>query len=328
LFWATAFLTPFFEVFDMLLLVSIVKYRSTVIKLLMLGLVTFTLSALTNVIAEARQCGLSSSSPQVDGVAQKMNLTTYVANLFDEIQCDWESRVFSKEPVLETTRLKLQVSPTGEMTGESVLPSGGTLPSAFLQQFIKRQRPENWVLPGAGKSPQSLELLVNMRPDQMTLQGYKLVETDSAEPLVSYSPNITPQASEPVSLLYVRAFPPGKAPGAVATGKGTSPVLSETEMTDYVETVRKQVLSNWRLELEEPFQTVVANMMIDRDGRLLGVNMVSSSGNRMIDKAVLNAISTAGPFPTVPRSVESLPVSIHYVFEPSTSTSSATDSAE
>lgn len=87
-------------------------------------------------------------------------------------------------------------------------------------------------------------------------------------------------------------------------------------MTHYVSSVQEQIKQNWRLAPDYAFQRTSALLTIDRDGTLLGVQLKHSSGDATVDRAALNAISTAGPFPPAPANVPSLPILIEYLFEP------------
>jgi TonB family protein len=116
------------------------------------------------------------------------------------------------------------------------------------------------------------------------------------------------------SLFYMSAQAP-------ITGRvsWTSPELqtdSEQSMLQYVDQIQSRIQQNWRLpEGVTSSERAVALLMIDRDGSLLSATLKQSSGNKLVDKAALQAIFGSAPFARVPVDAPSLPVEIEYVFE-------------
>lgn len=263
-------------------------------------------------VSFAKLCGVPTSAS-----AQNSDLSTYVSNLFDELQCHWEAQVFEGNEPIQDTTVKLRISPDGKMTEQSVQVIGSSAQNPFTESFIHSQRQTSWAIPGI--SPQELEVTVKVTPTHIKMLEYNLIDTKTQkeDALISYSPSIAPQAPEAVSLLYIRSFPPGTAPSSAQSGSTSqSTGYPNADIENYIETIKSQIASNWRLVLEKPFKKVITNLMIDRDGKLLSLNIVRSSGSRDIDKAALATIQNAGPFPEVPTSIQSLPLTIDYIFEP------------
>lgn len=119
-------------------------------------------------------------------------------------------------------------------------------------------------------------------------------------------------------MFYTRAMPstPGRVWDTPESRALSTHATDEAAMADYVQQVQDQIRRNWKLPQEYNFQRTVAMLMIDRDGTLLGAHLTQASGDKTVDKAALQAITTAGPFPVAPANVPSLPVTIEYVFEP------------
>lgn len=234
----------------------------------------------------------------------------YVASVFDKLQSHWETQAYDQ-------RLSANSVLTFTLTGDGNLLSShldAAMPASEGGQsvltFLKNNAPFGHF--PAGLSGSQLELKVKLTPGSLQMLGYQIVnKADSKEQLVTYaSPSV---AAQPVSLFYARAVP--VTPGKVWDQPETQ-TDDEKAMANYVSLVQDQIRQNWRLAQDYKFERTVAMVMIDRDGSLLSAQLKQSSGDKVVDKAALNAIMTAGPFPKAPANVQSLPVTIEYVFDP------------
>ena len=86
--------------------------------------------------------------------------------------------------------------------------------------------------------------------------------------------------------------------------KGTGLVgVERLEYTNYKDVLHTAILEDWELPkwlLESDFQAVV-EIKIDHDGNLIYKNLVQSSGNKIYDEKVMEAINSAAPFDSPPN---------------------------
>lgn len=235
---------------------------------------------------------------------------TYVAGVFDRLQSYWEQQAYDQH-LDGNVPLTLVLDENG---AAQVRHPGGASEATVTESA--RRAAEFIRTSGAfGSFPASLagsrlECAIRLTPDSLHLLSYQIVEKQKAEPVISYA---GPSVAQPVSLFYARALP--VTPGIVQD-QPDARRDDETEMRQYVTQVQEQIRKNWRLADDYRFSRTVAVLMIDRDGALLSAQIKRSSGDKVVDKAALNAIYTAGSFPPVPSGVQSLPVTIEYIFEP------------
>jgi TonB family protein len=232
----------------------------------------------------------------------------YVSSVFDKLQSHWETQAYD-------TRLQANSLLTFTLSEDGTLLStqldGGQTGNDSSQNvvaFLKQNAPFAH-FPSTLTGSQ-LEFKVKLAPGSLQMLGYQIVEKNVNNQVVSYA---APSAAQPVSLFYARALP--VTPGKV-WDKPEAQSEEDKNMAAYVNEVQEQIRKNWRLAEDYKFEQTVALVMIDRDGSLLSAQLKKSSGDKLVDKAALNAVMTAGPFPKVPANVQSLPVMIEYVFEP------------
>lgn len=234
--------------------------------------------------------------------------TTYVASVFDKMQHHWEEQAYENR-LTANSLLTFILNEDGTLTASHVdANAAGQVAAQELVDFLKKNAP-------FGQFPSNLtgsqlEFKVKLTPGSLQMLGYQIVERKMNDPVVTYA---SPTATQPVSLFYARALP--VTPGKV-WDKPDTQTDDEKSMADYVSQVQEQICKNWRLAEDYKFNRTVAMLMIDRDGSLLGAQLKQSSGDKIVDKAALNAIYTAGPFPKAPANVQSLPVMIEYIFDP------------
>jgi TonB family protein len=231
----------------------------------------------------------------------------YVAAVFDKMQHYWEQQAYENR-LSANSLLTFTLAEDG-----SLINSHADAPNQQSVQelvgFLKKNAP-------FGKFPShtvgsQLEFKVKLTPGSLQMLGYQIVDKQEREPLVTYA---SPVPAQPVSLFYARALP--VTPGKVWADKPDTQTSEEASMANYVAEVQEQIRRNWRLAEDYHFNRTVAMLMIDRDGTLLCAHLKQSSGDKIVDKAALNAIYTAGPFPKAPANVKSLPVMIEYIFDP------------
>lgn len=234
----------------------------------------------------------------------------YVSRVFSKLQSHWEPAAY--EQMVSNTLLTF------------VLNEDGTIASTKLQgtendhgtgeralSYIRQQAP-------FGRFPDTLqgsqlEFKFKIAPESLQMVSYQVVPPQKREAVVKYNEPIN-GAAMGASLFYMSAQAP-------ITGRvsWTSPELqtdSEQSMLQYVDQIQSRIQQNWRLpEGVTSSERAVALLMIDRDGSLLSATLKQSSGNKLVDKAALQAIFGSAPFARVPVDAPSLPVEIEYVFE-------------
>jgi len=132
-----------------------------------------------------------------------------------------------------------------------------------------------------------------------------------------------PRASDKELPQVARALPPTPAPPVAPTTptaaetpptpapslgqrtgstQGTGPVTvtaSDFPFAYYLRAVQNKIAARWD-QLAQPGRQPIAVFTIDRDGRVSGVAIDTSSGNSYYDRNALRAINDAVPFPPLP----------------------------
>jgi TonB family protein len=228
----------------------------------------------------------------------------YVAHVFDKLQGHWETQALDNT-IPGDNVLTFTLNENGSLLSSHV---DGVQSTQAVQDFLKQNAPFG-PFPSGLKGSQ-LSFKIKLTSGSIQMLSYQVLDRSQSEPTIAYAASAVAQ---PASMFYTRVLP--VTPGKV-WDKQDARSTDESAMTSYVEQVQQQIRQNWRLAQDYTFKRTVAQLMIDRDGTLLGAQLTQSSGDKTVDRAALNAITTAGRFPTVPASAPSLPVTIEYVFEP------------
>jgi TonB family protein len=230
----------------------------------------------------------------------------YISNVFDKLQTHWEEQVYANQ--LGENILTFTLDEDGTVHSSGLDANANTDSGRAILAYLKQNAPFGQF--PTGMEGNQLQFKFKLASGSLQMLSYQLVPKSERESVIAYASPV-PNQPQPVSLFYTRVGAPGKV--WESAGKQTS---DEQLMTDYVDQVRQQIKSNWKLPQEYVFQRTIAVLMIDRDGTLLGSSLKQSSGDKVVDKAALEAINTAGMFPKAPANVPSLPVTIEYIFEP------------
>lgn len=118
--------------------------------------------------------------------------------------------------------------------------------------------------------------------------------SSSAEPVAATSPAAATRKLPTASAPTVTAEPAAEQP------QPTAPPLAAARLSEYLALVREAVEANkdypaFARQLGQQ-GTVLVAIRIDRDGHLLGAEILSSSGHASLDKAALAAVRKAGRF--------------------------------
>jgi len=122
----------------------------------------------------------------------------------------------------------------------------------------------------------------------------------AAQPVMSSPPEAAPEAS-------------AAATPAIAIG---NPAARQAERDDYLRIVWARVM-RFRPERVTLTGTTVLRFTLGADGSLLNASVADSSGSGLLDRAALNALERAAPFPAPPSSVgDGLTFEIPFTFRP------------
>lgn len=122
----------------------------------------------------------------------------------------------------------------------------------------------------------------------------------AAQPVMSSPPEAAPEASP-------------AAPPAIAIG---NPAARQAERDDYLRIVWARVM-RFRPERVTLTGTTVLRFTLGADGALVNASVADSSGSGLLDRAALNALERAAPFPAPPPSAgDSLTFEIPFTFRP------------
>ena len=237
----------------------------------------------------------------------------YAASVFDKLQGQWQSQAV-ENPVSTNTQLTFTLKEDGSLTSSHVdgAQLGDEANAHAVMDLLTKHAP-------FGAFPKSLQgakltFHVKLSPNSLQMTSYQIVSANKPEPVVSYVASASPQ---PAPLFYTRILPAGTGRIMEKSAQKSSGAQPEDQgMSSYVVQVQEQVRQHWQLPQDYEFKRTVAQLMIDRNGALLGAQITQGSGDKTVDRAALKAITSAAPFPQAPDNVSSLPVTIEYVFEP------------
>jgi TonB family protein len=284
---------------------------------------------LAGVIALAPAMSMAKTSKASQKPAATYNQTDstyqYVSAVFDKLQTFWSKQALDQRMAANSV-ISFRLDRGGNVISsrlDSPSSSDGVANNAL--NYIKQAAP-------FGQMPESvtgqnIDFKFKLAPSSLQLLSYRfdgeeLASNDNTNnsAAVTNSPT-SPLSTNPTNIFYARVLdlPAVSNKFKAVKAPNTSSVKANDEqaMDDYVTGVRNQITSQWR----QPNETVttgpaMAQLQIDRDGTLLSATLAQSSGNKEVDRAILNTIYQSVPFAPAPKQVQSLPVTIQYVFEP------------
>ena len=83
----------------------------------------------------------------------------------------------------------------------------------------------------------------------------------------------------------------------------------------YMAALTQRIKSNWDPPRGEESKRVVLLFTIAKDGRLLNIKVIKSSGNTLADKAALHAVELSAPFRPLPAGFNGSSVDIQFTFD-------------
>lgn len=230
----------------------------------------------------------------------------YVSRVFDKLQSHWEEQAFANQSGDNT--LAFTLDETGALRSSKLDTENTSASGQAVLAYLRKNAPFG-PFPRAIQGNE-LEFKFKLSPDSLQMVSYQQVPAKNRDSIVTFA-SAVPNQPQPIALYYTRVAAPGKVWDKPAKAND-----SQQAMDNYVAQVQQQVRDNWKLPQDYVFQRAIAELMIDRDGTLLGASLKQSSGDKTVDKAALEAIYTAGKFPQAPADVPSLPITIEYIFDP------------
>jgi TonB family protein len=245
----------------------------------------------------------------------------YVSGVFDKLQSNWEQQAFDQRLNANST-LTFTLGDDGTLLGSQLDAGNGDQASGKESMAFLKEATPFGKFP-SGLEGDSLEFKFKLTPGSMQMVSYRVLEDQKKkDSVISYASPAAPGGQAAASLFYARVVDSVETPrvGKVWE-KPDVQTVDEQVMNDYVTGIQQKIQTAWKQPGEEvSFAPTVAMIQIDRDGSVLSANIKQSSGNKDIDKAIVETVSNAGPFERVPEAAQSLPVTIEYIFEPVVST--------
>lgn len=90
---------------------------------------------------------------------------------------------------------------------------------------------------------------------------------------------------------------------------------SVSDWGPYMKSMQHKIKRNWKPPHEDETEKIVVMFKIAKDGKLLSLQLVKSSGNPNADRAALLAIETSAPFNTLPPEYKGKNLTIQFTFD-------------
>ena len=129
-------------------------------------------------------------------------------------------------------------------------------------------------------------------------------------------------------------------PSAVPSGEGGPPAMRYTPFNTeggqggtsfgggggfggrypwYVESVQRRISSNWLISTIDPYlqwsPRVTVSFDVLRDGSIVSIQIMQSSGNASVDRSTVRAIRESSPLPSLPSDFTGTRVSVEFFFD-------------
>jgi len=136
------------------------------------------------------------------------------------------------------------------------------------------------------------------------------------EPQPEAPPEAIPYGEGSLPALPYTAFQVGAVEGGMAFGTGGA---FGTRYPWYVESVRRRISSNWLLSTIDPYvqwaPRVVITFEILRDGTIVNLQMLRSSGIPSVDRSAIRAIHDSSPLNRLPSDYRGNKVLVEFWFD-------------
>lgn len=90
---------------------------------------------------------------------------------------------------------------------------------------------------------------------------------------------------------------------------------AEPDFGPYVAELQRRIKRNWVPPTADQSKRVVASFRISREGRLLAVSIIQSSGSPPADQAAMAAVRASAPFRQLPPNYKGSDIAIHFTFD-------------
>lgn len=90
---------------------------------------------------------------------------------------------------------------------------------------------------------------------------------------------------------------------------------SEPDFKPFMKNLQEKIKRNWNPPQVNSAQKVVVKMKIAKDGQLLSVNIIKSSGVQIVDNAAMYAVRASAPFNPLPADCKEPSVDVEFTFD-------------
>jgi TonB family protein len=248
---------------------------------------------------------------------QKDSTYQYISAVFDKLQAFWSKQGLEQRMAANSV-ISFTLNGQGNVISSNVESSSTSDEIGTNALNYVKQTGSFGAMPDS-VTGQNLEFKFKLSPESLQMLSYRFSDNPQiANAAISSAAPTTSSPAAVSSLFYARVVDNAEAGrNGKVENKAEAKVSDEAVMEEYVSSIREQISQQWR----QPNETVttgpaMATLQIDRDGSLLGAILNQSSGNKEVDRAILNTIYQSVPFAPAPKQVQSLPVTVQYVFEP------------
>jgi TonB family protein len=93
-----------------------------------------------------------------------------------------------------------------------------------------------------------------------------------------------------------------------------SVAAAEAAIATYVQSINQQIDQHWQHVTVTSFRRPVVAFIIDRNGEILNLELLDSSGLDAADQAAINSVQSAAPFDPLPAEYEAETLRIRFTF--------------
>lgn len=98
-------------------------------------------------------------------------------------------------------------------------------------------------------------------------------------------------------------------------GRAGIDAQEEPDFGPYVAELQRRIRRNWSPPVEDRSKRVVVLFHISRDGRLLGLQIMQSSGSPPADQAAIAAVRASAPFRALPPGFRGNDIAVQFIFD-------------
>lgn len=105
--------------------------------------------------------------------------------------------------------------------------------------------------------------------------------------------------------------------GSPGGGGGNAGVdaMAEPDFGPYIAELQRRIRRNWTPPTEDRSKRIVALFKVSRDGRLLSLRVLQSSGSQPADQAAIAAVRASAPFRSLPPNYRGNDIDVQFIFD-------------